>query len=108
MKLKIKRSGIIASQLTLTKLKNGNYEIEYVSTLREYRGNGFAGRLIEKAKKFADKELTSLVAFIEPHPASSLDYTQEVDWFIRKGFIRVKKYYFDEGCIKPVMLYKNK
>jgi N-acetylglutamate synthase-like GNAT family acetyltransferase len=102
MKIVIIKNKTIIAQATLVKVKcNGHYEIEYMSVTKEFRGNGFATKLLNKIK---NRIKTPIVALIEPHPDSSMNYTQEKEWLERHGFKEVKKYWFGD-CYKKVMLY---
>ncbi len=103
MKIHIRRNKKSVAWISLVPVKwNGHLEIEYLRVQKEYRGNGFATKLILKAKEEAKD--TVLVGLIDPHPDSSMTYEQEREWLIRLGFIEKVKYDFGD-CKKRVMLF---
>lgn len=78
MKLHIKKNNKSAAWISLKNLKhNGHIEIEYLRVEKDFRGNGYATELIERAKKIALKKDTTLVGLVDPHPDSSLTKEQE-------------------------------
>ena len=103
MKIHIRRNKKSIAYISLIPIKwNGHLEIEYLRVEKEYRGKGFATRLIGMAKKKAKDN--ALVGLIDPHPDSSMTYEQERDWLIRLGFKEQAKYDFGD-CKKRVMLF---
>ena len=104
MQISVKRNGTAVSTMDLKKLHNGDIEIEYMNTLPEYRNQGFASLLLNKAKRIAEKSNTILVAFVEPNKSGGLTFQQETEWLERNGFKHLKRYDFG-GYFKPVMIY---
>lgn len=103
MKIHIRRNGKSIAYISLMPVQhNGHLEIEYLFVEKEFRGNGFATQLIDKAKEKAKN--TVLVGLIDPHPDSSMSYEQECEWLRRNGFIQKSKYDFGD-CKKTVMLF---
>ena len=89
MKLQIKRDGVTASEITISKIKYwGDYEIKYIRTEPTYRGLGLASTLLDRAKA----KFPSLVAFLEDD-GTGLTVDQMTAWYKRKGFKR-RKYSF--------------
>jgi len=105
MELKIQRDEKTVCSMTLTKLKNGDIEIEYVQTDPSYRNKGLASSLLKKAIAIADRSKSNLVGFIEPDRTGGLTFQQEVEWLSRHGFVFQKKYDFGNYNFKPVMIY---
>jgi ribosomal protein S18 acetylase RimI-like enzyme len=107
MKLHIKRNKKSIAYISLVWLRhNGHLEIEYLRVEKEFRGQGLASKLLEKAKKIALEKETVLVGLIDPHPDSSLTYEQEKQWMERRGFKQVKRYDFG-GHYKRVMVFNQ-
>ena len=91
MKIQVKRSGVVASEITITRVSRylDEYEIKYLKTAPEYRGQGLASSLIEKAKS----KFSPLVALLDGD-GSGLSYEQMEAWYLRRGFKRAR-YKFD-------------
>lgn len=103
MRIEIKKKGNVVAWVSLINTKiNGHIEIEYIKVEKEFRGLGLASKLLNKAKKIAAN--TTLVAFIDPHPDSSMTYNEELNWFKRHGFVEKNKYDFGD-CKKNVVVY---
>ena len=107
MKLKIHKDGKEVSYMLLTKLPNGDIEIEFSKTDPKYRNRGFASLLLTKAKVMADKMHKNLVTVIDPDNSGGLTYQQEFEWLVRHGFKPVRKYEFEKHNFKNVMIYHN-
>ncbi len=102
MKLKVQRNGIVVCECDLKRTSQNHWEIDYIRTLKEFRGKGYASQLLQRAKTIAIRSNTSLVAFIEPD-GTGLTFEQETNWFIRNGFIKTE--YDFGGYFKPVMKF---
>ena len=103
MKIHIRKKNKSVAYIKLTNIRyTGHLEIEYLYVDSEHRGNGYATKLIEKAKLKSNV----LVGLIEPQSDSSLTYEQEKTWLERKGFKEVKRYDFG-NCIKKVMMFRK-
>lgn len=85
MIIRIRRSGVIASKITIKFLPSGDHEIAYIRTHLEHRGKGYASRLLEKAKT----KYPVLVAFLEDD-GTGLTIDQMEEWYKRHGFKRTK------------------
>src|SRR3954464_4664780 len=91
--------------LELTSLKNGDLEIAYIWVSPDHRGNKFASKMLKQAITAAKKQNKNLVAYVEPHKDSSLNFEQEISWLTKYGFSLKSKYKFGERNLKPVMMY---
>lgn len=97
MRFEIANKGYIE----LKELHNGDLEIEYIMVNENHRGEGVSNKLLDMAMDLG----VNLVAYIEPHPKSSLTYEDEVKWLCRRGFVSVNDYNFGD-CIRDVMFWK--
>ncbi len=107
-------NGKLVSMLFIVNCTYGRLKGKYiyaVSTLKEYRGNGIAGRLVEKAKEYADDFLwlipaeESLIAYYKKFGFdiklySYTDYSNRIAFDESRNIIE----YLHEGCQleKPV------
>ena len=85
MKFQVKRNGSVASEITIKFLPSGDHEIAYIRTAMEYRGQGLASKLIEKAKL----KYPVLVAFLDDD-GTGLTVEQMEAWYKRHGFKRTR------------------
>lgn len=87
MKLQIKRKGIVASEITITRVSRylDEHEIKYIRTHKDYRGQGLASKLLDRARA----KYSPLVAFLDDD-GSGLNYDQMEAWYKRHGFKKTR------------------
>lgn len=103
MTLKTWKQGCVVGTLSLTKLKTGEIEIEYLWVHPNFRGNGIASRMKKRAMDVARKQGRSIVSFINPDH-SGMNEEQLKEWNKRLGF-KPCRFEFDAGFPKKAMIW---
>jgi GNAT superfamily N-acetyltransferase len=85
MKITVTRSGKVACELTLAKLRGKDWEIKYLLTDPKHRGEKLAARALARAEHLADRRGWRLIGLVDPD-RTGLTKDQIVGWLKRHGF----------------------
>lgn len=85
------RNGEKVGYCRLLQTHYGDLEIDYLKVEPDYRGQGIATSLLNRAKQVAEREQVWLVGFLDPD-GTGLTEAEERAWLMRHGFRRETGY----------------
>lgn len=86
MRIQIKRNKQLACELTLNRIGGNEWEIAFLETQPNFRGQGLAREAMDRAEALADKNGLALIGYIDTQKDGTLGHDDMKAWLKRRGY----------------------